>query len=469
MSTDAHPHAPTAAGAPQTDDGRAPRGSDALGACLVGAFAIAGGMWTLGYFCHLPGLSLPGWVTLILIAAWTVACGAQLGAVAGRGVALQAGLLAGCINLLVLGALLNDPAAADRSRWFWLWIPGSIAACGLTAALGALLRQRDQSAVPNWPLSFALVVAALTLVLLSVGGVVTGFEAGLAVPDWPNSYGYNMFLYPLARMTGGIYYEHAHRLLGSLVGLATLVLAGYLALVERRIWVNLLSGIALAAVVAQGILGGLRVTGRFTTSLDAAELAPNLTLAVVHGSLGQMFFALLICLAVVLSRTWSEPRQLPQSGFGRAGRTLAGACLVLLLLQLIAGALLRHTGATAALHAHLAGSLVVVCLVGWLALRCFSSPLADAPVRALGGAALLMLLGQFALGLGALLATAIEATGHPAPAQVAITTLHQTGGAILLALCAGLMVWHCPAPRARRQRGFEAVGAPQSPARQQLT
>ena len=73
----------------------------------------------------------------------------------------------------------------------------------------------------------ANVTVAATFLLVVAGGLVTSNEAGLAVVDWPNSFGYNMFLYPLAKMTGGIYYEHAHRLYGSLVGLTTIVLAGY--------------------------------------------------------------------------------------------------------------------------------------------------------------------------------------------------------------------------------------------------
>ena len=88
---------------------------------------------------------------------------------------------------------------------------------------------------------------------------MTSAEAGLAVADWPTSFGYNMFLYPFSRMTGGIYYEHAHRLLGALVGLTTLVLALFLQRVETRRWVRRLGWAALLMVVVQGVLGGLRV------------------------------------------------------------------------------------------------------------------------------------------------------------------------------------------------------------------
>ena len=105
--------------------------------------------------------------------------------------------------------------------------------------------------------------------LLAVGGLVTSAEAGLAVVDWPNSFGYNMFLYPLARMTGGVYYEHAHRLLGSLVGLSTLVLALQLQSSERRGWVRGLGWLTLGAV--EPVAGKDRAVG--TIERLAGQLA----------------------------------------------------------------------------------------------------------------------------------------------------------------------------------------------------
>ena len=123
--------------------------------------------------------------------------------------------------------------------------------------------------------------------------MVTGQQAGLAVVDWPNSFGSNMFLYPLSRMTGGVFYEHAHRLLGSLVGLTTLVLAVFLWRTDERRGVKLLAAAALLLVIVQGVLGGLRVTGRFTSSMDPAHTDPNLTLAIVHGVTGQVFLSVL--------------------------------------------------------------------------------------------------------------------------------------------------------------------------------
>src|SRR5574337_1612008 len=83
-----------------------------------------------------------------------------------------------------------------------------------------------------WPHRFAMLTAASTLMLIFVGGLVTNTGAGLAVPDWPTTFGYNMFLYPWSQMVGGIFYEHSHRLIGSLVGLLTVALALVLRLKE---------------------------------------------------------------------------------------------------------------------------------------------------------------------------------------------------------------------------------------------
>ena len=83
-----------------------------------------------------------------------------------------------------------------------------------------------------------MLVAAATFILLMAGGLVTSNRAGMAVPDWPATFGSNMFLYPLSKMTGGIYFEHTHRLLGTFVGLAAITLAVFLQIVERRGWVR---------------------------------------------------------------------------------------------------------------------------------------------------------------------------------------------------------------------------------------
>ena len=82
----------------------------------------------------------------------------------------------------------------------------------------------------------------------------------MAVPDWPNSFGYNMFLFPISHWVGGVFFEHTHRLIASGVGLLTIALYILTVVIETRNWVKWLAGMALLAVIIQGILGGLRVT-----------------------------------------------------------------------------------------------------------------------------------------------------------------------------------------------------------------
>src|SRR5574337_1126279 len=135
-----------------------------------------------------------------------------------------------------------------------------------------------------WPHRFAMLTAASTLMLIFVGGLVTNTGAGLAVPDWPTTFGYNMFLYPWSQMVGGIFYEHSHRLIGSTVGLLTLALALVLWLKEPWGTARWLGAAAVGAVVIQGILGGLRVI----------LVSAGSEFALVHGLLAQAFFALIV-------------------------------------------------------------------------------------------------------------------------------------------------------------------------------
>src|ERR1700679_1161554 len=79
-----------------------------------------------------------------------------------------------------------------------------------------------------WLARFAFLSACATLALLGLGGLVTSHEAGMSVPDWPNSYGYNMFLFPVSKWGGGILYEHTHRLLATIVGTLTVILTRWL-------------------------------------------------------------------------------------------------------------------------------------------------------------------------------------------------------------------------------------------------
>jgi cytochrome c oxidase assembly protein subunit 15 len=203
----------------------------------------------------------------------------------------------------------------------------------------------------------AVATTAATFALILAGGIVTTTGAGLAVPDWPTTFGYDMFSFPWAKMTGGILYEHSHRLIGSLVGLLTLSLAILLWVADRRRWVAWLGAAALAAVVVQGILGGLRVV-----------LLAN-HLAFVHGVVAHGFLALVASLALFTSRAWNDQaKSLPTEVAAR----LRGLCLfatVGIFVQIILGAIVTHTGRR--VDAHIGLAVVLSVLVPLLTQRMF--------------------------------------------------------------------------------------------------
>src|ERR1700752_3238377 len=154
--------------------------------------------------------------------------------------------------------------------------------------------------MPAYPLPkkllhwYAVVAAASVSLLICSGGLVTSHEAGMAVPDWPNTFGYNMFLFPISRWVGGVLFEHTHRLIASLVGLLTIGLCIATWLIDDRRWVKWMASVAVLAVVIQGVLGGLRVTEH------------NALLGLFHGCLAQSFLALMATLALVTSPFWSR-------------------------------------------------------------------------------------------------------------------------------------------------------------------
>ncbi|MEE2937489.1 MAG: COX15/CtaA family protein [Planctomycetota bacterium] len=183
-----------------------------------------------------------------------------------------------------------------------------------------------------------LAVLAVCLVwpLIWVGGLVTTYDAGMAVPDWPGTYGYNLFLYPLTTWVYGpfdLLIEHGHRLLGAVVGLVAIGLVVAAKIREPRRWVLWLAVGILAAVISQGLLGGMRV------------MLGDRTLAMIHGCFGPAVFSLCVVCAVVNSSIWSRAGSVPAGALPHInGRWLVcgGAILAISYLQLVLGAQLRH-------------------------------------------------------------------------------------------------------------------------------
>jgi len=291
---------------------------------------------------------------------------------------------------------------------------------------------------------FALLTAAATLVLIAAGGLVTSTESGLSVPDWPTTYGQNMFTFPPSKWVGGIRFEHGHRLIASLVGLLTVVLAVWLARSEPRRWVVRLGWAALAAVVAQGILGGITVL----------FLLP-LAVSVAHACLAQAFFCLTVVLATVTASSWRAGRSVEASGLRRA----AAVAVTVIFAQLLVGAVMRHAKAGLAIpdfplslgrvvppwtgfpvaiaFAHRVGALLVAVAVLLVVREAFRSKRGDLRRAAL--IPLLLLVVQVALGAATVL------TGK----AVAVTTAHVATGALLLGATLSLGVRGLRAPRLR--------------------
>ena len=252
------------------------------------------------------------------------------------------------------------------------------------------VRQDVGETLGLWSHRLALFTTAATFLLILVGGVVTNTGTGMAVPDWPTTFGYNMFLYPWSRMIGGIFYEHTHRLVGSAVGALTLTLAVLLWAVEPRPWVRGLGIAALVAVVIQGVLGGLRVV----LARDA--------LAIVHGGFAHAFFALVAGLALLTAPSWRVPVSVVSSRDARISRRLSLLTAVGLYVQILLGTLVTHRGAAVNAHIAWAGLVsVAVLLLGFRILpRRAEWPELVRPTEALRALWVL----QLALGLGAYLA-----------------------------------------------------------------
>lgn len=421
---------------------------------LVHGFGAAVAMWTLGFIARFPGVEAPPLAVAVLMGLTQVGAGWVLGR-SVRAAAIPAGVLAGLttglINLLILGSLLSNPEQRNSLRQEWLFALGAwLLAFPTLAAIGAALGRRGarpRDTEPDWLSRFAIVAAASVLPLLTIGGLVTSKQAGLAVPDWPNSFGYNMFLLPLSHMEGGVYFEHGHRLFGTLVGLTTLVLTGFTFAADRRGWVKGLAVIALVAVIAQGILGALRVTGTFT--LSQTDTKPLLSLAFLHGITGQIFFAFMCVLACMLSPRWKRSDgpapALPGVRPG-APRRVSVALLGLLLVQLCLGAAARHfdksPGYLHVVATHALNAFVVLALAIATGMRA-ARALEDEPALARTGKAVMHTTGlQIVLGAAALITVLMyRQRESPHTLDVLFTTAHQATGALLLALAAMTAAW----------------------------
>ncbi len=186
--------------------------------------------------------------------------------------------------------------------------------------------------------STAVHVLAWTLTLtvfplIWVGSLVTTYDAGMAVPDWPTTYGYNMFSYPIQTWLFGpfdLLAEHSHRLLASIAGILTIVLVVLAFRYDSRNWFRAWSVALLAAIIGQGVLGGMRVV------LDAR------TLALIHGCTGPLFFAMATATVVMSSKFWFHASDNRYWATGSTSRWASTLLALFSFAQLSVGAQLRH-------------------------------------------------------------------------------------------------------------------------------
>jgi cytochrome c oxidase assembly protein subunit 15 len=182
-----------------------------------------------------------------------------------------------------------------------------------------------------WHHRYVKLVTVFTVLLIAAGGMVTSTDSGLSVPDWPTTYGWNMFTFPMSKWVGGIRYEHSHRLIASTVGFLTIIMAGWTWWLESRPWVRKLGFAALGAVILQGLLGGLTVL---------FFLPPAISIG--HAGLAQIFFCLTLTLALVTSPSWKNATAPVDD---RVLRRIALTTTALVYTQILVGATMRHTNA----------------------------------------------------------------------------------------------------------------------------
>lgn len=421
---------------------------------LVAGFGGALAVWCAWFAAPLPWVALPENLSIALAGiVWltvTFAC-LRLGV---RRPTLPLGIGAGVITAAVcviplLSTLrpagendspLSHPLPTDA----WKVVVAFFLAGGVIGGTAALLarstarpRVTTSTGEQRWLARFAIITAVSVAPLLFFGGLVTSTNSGMAVPDWPTTFGAQMFFYPMGSETNpDVYLEHTHRLFGTLVGLTAIILLVWTAASE--LWTRP-TKVALAAFVlvgVQGVLGGQRV------------IHDNRLMAMVHGVLAQLVFAVFVALAVYLTPAYQ--RFTPNTGLdpvlAKRLKRFATALMHALILQLILGALARHfRKGDHALWTHAAFSIIIVLLAAMLGFAAAAIPREAsgkgfAALRRSGVLLVAVVVLQFILGWAAF---AVRGADIKAATtfEALIRTAHQANGALLLAAATLAFVW----------------------------
>jgi cytochrome c oxidase assembly protein subunit 15 len=271
---------------------------------------------------------------------------------------------------------------------------------------------------------FAILVACATFFLIIAGALVTSNDAGLATSDWPLSNGQ---VFP--KMVGNLFWEHGHRMVATTVGLLTIGLMVYTLIKEKRNWVRKLSIVALAGVIAQGLLGGLTV-----------KLMLPLAVSAAHATLAQLFFCTTVSLAVFTSRSWIEAVPIGEEKDNVPLRYLCTAALVTIFLQLILGATLRHSAhwdeqlPTELILAHIGGAFAVTLILGAAVVSVLRRQRGNSFLTRPATIALSLLVVQLFLGLAAYLVRARSPRDpQPLNPMINVTVAHVACGALVFA------------------------------------
>ena len=316
-----------------------------------------------------------------------------------------------------------------------------------------------------WVRRLSKLLVISTLLLIFAGALVKSHEVGLSVPDWPTSYGYQMFSFPLNDMIGGIFYEHGHRMIATIVGLMTLILAFTIYYTDHRLWLKKTAFFALGLVIIQGLFGGLTVLLFLPTPVS-----------VIHALLAQTFLMVTILISYGLSKERAN-RMLNESTDYKVLIFPTYLVTSLVYIQLIIGALMRHTQSGLAIpdfplsggyiiptfnqemlntiqsmqfesglpfvtlsqiiihYFHRIGALAVSISIGWLTWNIIQSRISNERIYRLAGFLITLLIIQITLG-----AFTIWSVKEPF-----ITSIHVVNGAVILGVSTLLILRVSPA------------------------
>jgi cytochrome c oxidase assembly protein subunit 15 len=270
---------------------------------------------------------------------------------------------------------------------------------------------------------WSILLACCTLLLVVAGGLVTSRDAGLSVPDWPLSYGKLM-----PPMEGGILYEHGHRMVATTVGLFTIVSMLWLLRAESRRWLRWLGVAALAAVIAQGILGGLTVIYLLPWWISTS-----------HACLAQLFFSTTVAIALFTSHWWIGGLREIEEDPRYPIRTISLLAPFCVLAQLALGAAARHK-AIGSIY-HISGSPIVAGVILWISLRILLHYSENKELRLASTTLLAITFCQVFLGIAAFMSRIAYADAvQPMPVMVTFTVLHVAVGALTMAASVALAI-----------------------------